>query len=77
MSVSIPVFTIHGNHDDLAGVGGKCTCVFVSLVSRLLLSRTQMLKLCRWRKPDIFPHMSTAKGRKTLIVCGYIRRTGK
>ena len=40
-NVSIPVFTIHGNHDDPAGVsgsvyacvcvgGGMCTCVFVA-----------------------------------------------
>ena len=39
-NVSIPVFTIHGNHDDPAGVSGSvyvcgrvcgmCTCVFVA-----------------------------------------------
>ena len=30
-NVSIPVFTIHGNHDDPAGVSGSvCVCVWVA-----------------------------------------------
>ena len=32
------------------------------------------LKLCRQKEPDIISHMSSVKGRETLIVCGRTQR---
>ena len=48
--------------------------LFHSLVPRLPGSGMQTLKLCKQRDPGTFSHVSSVKGRETLIVHGRTRR---